>query len=600
MSGSATNITSGGLVTISVKVNGTDVSSTVDIRSLEVVKTVNKISLAKIEILDGNAADESFKVSSSSTFIPGNELIIETGYDSKNKTIFEGIITNQSINIHNTSGPVLEITCRDKAIKMVVGRKNITYSKKKDNDIISSIIGNYSGLSASVSATPTEWPEQVQYYVTDWDFVLARAEANGMVVTTLENKVSVFEPDENTSSVITIEYGNNLYSFNADLNAITQLGDVKASSWDFKNQAVISGEESNSFAGPGNLSAKKLSEVIGLSDFDLQSTAPIQNSDLTNWSKAQLVKSNYAKIQGEVTFQGSDVVNPGNYMTLNGLGDRFDGDHFVSGVRHTIENGNWVTEVSFGLSPIWFTEEPDVMAPAASGLLPGAKGLFNGTVKKMYEDPDSQFRVLVDIPMFDANGEGVWARLTNFYSTSGAGAFFMPEVGDEVILGFLNEDPRYPIILGSVYSNSKNKPFDGLDPDEKNTKKAIVSKEGIFIQFDDENKVFTIETPSKNTAVFSDQDKQIEIKDQNGNSIVMSESGITIKSEKDINIEADQSVTIKGSQGVTIESSPGDVSVKGMNVNINAETQLSAKGSATAQIEGGAETTIKGAMVMIN
>ncbi|CAM1362509.1 type VI secretion system tip protein VgrG [Tenacibaculum xiamenense] len=599
MSETATNITTGGLVTATVKVAGSDITESVDIRSIEVIKKANKISYAKIVMLDGDAAEESFTISSSSTFVPGNEVVIEAGYDSQNNTIFKGIITGQNISVHS-EGPVLEITCRDEAIKMVVGRKNITYSKKKDSDIISSIIGNYSGLSSDVSATPTEWSEQVQYYVTDWDFILARAEANGLIVTTLENKVSVFAPDANTSSVITIEYGNNLMSFSADLDAVTQLSETKASSWDFQNQQVTTGQQSNSFSGPGNLTAKKLSEVVGLSDFDLQSTAPIQSADLTNWAKAQLVKSNYAKIRGEVTFQGSELANPGNYITLSGLGDRFDGDHLVSGVTHTIEHGNWITEVSFGMSPIWFTEEPDVMAPAASGLLPGAKGLFNGTVKKMYEDPDSQFRVLVDIPMFDPNGEGIWARLTNFYSTSGAGAFFMPEVGDEVILGFLNEDPRYPIILGSVYSNSKNKPFDGLDPDEKNTKKAIVSKEGIFIQFDDENKVFTIETPSKNTAVFSDQDKQIEIKDQNGNSIVMSESGITIKSEKDINIEADQNVTIKGSQGVTIESSPGDVSVKGMNVNINAETQLSAKGSATAQIEGGAETTIKGAMVMIN
>ncbi|WGH75704.1 type VI secretion system tip protein VgrG [Tenacibaculum tangerinum] len=599
MSSSATNITSGGLATTTVKVSGNDVTHTVEIKNIEVVKNINKISFAKIVILDGNAAEESFTVSSSSTFVPGNEVVIEAGYDSKNEVVFKGIITSQHIDIHPSEGAVLEVICRDKAIKMVVGRKNKTYAKKKDSDIISSIIGSYSGLSSEVTATTTEWQEQVQYYVTDWDFILARAEANGLMVTTLENKVSVFEPAANTTSVITIEYGNNLMAFNANLNAVTQLGDVKASSWDFQNQQITTGQQTNSYTGPGNLSSKKLSEVVGLSDFDLQSTAPIQSSDLTNWSKAQLVKSNYAKIRGEVTFQGSNLVNPGNYITLSGLGDRFDGDHLISGVIQTIEGGNWITEVAIGMSPIWFTEEPDVMAPAASGLLPGAKGLFNGTVKKMYEDTDTQFRVLVDVPMFDANGEGIWARLTNFYATSGAGAFFMPEVGDEVVLGFLNEDPRYPIILGSVYSNSKNKPYTGLEPDEKNSKKAIVSKEGIFIQFDDENKIFTIETPNKNTAIFSDKDKQITLKDQNGNSIVMSESGITIKSGKSINIEADQEVTIKGTQGVTVQATQ-DVQIKGMNIKSSADVQYSAKGGASAQFEGGGETTIKGAMVMIN
>lgn len=595
----STTITSGGLVTFSIKSNGSAIPDAMDVQSIEVEKGVNRISVAKIVIIDGSPADETFEVSSSSTFVPGTKITVEAGYDSKNESIFEGIVTKQSIRIHGAEGAVLVVECRDEAIKMVVGRKSLTYSKKKDSDIMSSIIGNY-GLSAAVTATTTEWPEQVQYYATDWDFLLARAETNGMIVTTLNGKVSVFPPDNDTTAVLEIAYGNNLLEFNASLDAVTQLGSAKATSWDFTQQQTTSGEASSSYAGPGNLSSKKLSEVVGLSDYALQSTAPIEASDLTNWSKAALVKSAYSKIQGDVKFQGSNLVDPGKYITLAGLGDRFDGDHIISNVQHVIGHGNWISEVSVGLSPVWFTEEPDVMAPPAAGLLPGAQGLFNATVKKMYEDPNSQYRVLVDIPLFDPNGEGLWARLTNFYSTSGAGAFFMPEVGDEVVVGFLNEDPRYPIILGSMYSSSSNKPFDGLDPDEKNTIKAFVSKTGINIKFDDENKVLTLETPSKNTAIFSDKDKQITIQDQNNNSIVMSDSGITIKSDKNITVKATQNLTLKGDQGVTIESSGGDVQIKGMNIKETAQMQYSAEGSMTASLQGGTQTTIKGAMVMIN
>jgi Rhs element Vgr protein len=596
----STTITSGGLVTFTVKTNGSAIPDTIDVQSVEVEKGVNRIPIAKIVVIDGTPSTETFEASSSSTFVPGNTVTIEAGYDSKNDVIFKGIITKQSIRIHPGMGSVLEVECRDEAIKMIVGRKSLTYSKKKDSDIMSTIIGNYSGLSADVSATTTEWPEQVQYYATDWDFVLARAETNGMIVTALNGKVAVFDPSKDTSSVLEIAYGDNLLEFNASLDAVTQLGLAKATSWDYTTQATVSGDASSSYEGPGNLSSKTLSEVVGLSEYELQSTAPIESADLTNWSKAALVKSAYSKIRGDVKFQGSNLVDPAKYITLAGLGDRFDGDHIISNVHHVIGHGNWITEVSVGLSPVWFTEEPDVMAPPASGLLPGAQGLFNATVKKMYEDPDSQYRVLIDIPLFDPNGEGLWARLTNFYSTSGAGAFFMPEVGDEVVVGFLNEDPRYPIILGSMYSSSSNKPFDGLDPDEKNTIKAIVSKTGINIKFNDENKVLTLETPSKNTAIFSDKDKQITIKDQNNNSIVMSESGIVIKSDKDITVQATQNLTLKGDQGVTIESSGGDVQIKGLNIKETAQMEYSAEGSMAASLQGGTQTTIKGAMVMIN
>jgi Rhs element Vgr protein len=596
----SSNIKNGGIATFVVKVGGSPVPDTVQILSVRIEKRINRISLARIVVLDGEANTGKFDVSSSATFAPGADVTIEAGYDTKNKLIFKGIITQQSIRIDNNVGSALEVECRDASVKMIVGRKNLSFSKKKDSDIISSIIGTYGGLSSDVTATTTTWPEQVQYYVTDWDFILARAEINGLIVTTLNGKVSVVKPDADSSSVFTIAYGDGLLGFNADMNCLTQLGNVKATAWDYKNQAVLTGQASNDHAGPGNLSSKTLSEVVGLANFPLQTTAPLESADLTNWSKAQLVKSEYSKIIGEAKFQGTELADPAQYCTLEGLGDRFNGDHLISGVVHNLSEGNWITEISLGLSPVWFIEEPDVIAPSASGLLPGARGLFNGTVKKMNADPDSQYRILVNVPLFDQSGEGIWARLSNFYSTSGAGVFFLPEVGDEVILGFINEDPRYPVILGSMYSSTKLKPFTGLDPIEKNSLKAIVSKSGISVQFDDDNIVYTITTPAKNTMIISDKDKKITIQDQNSNSIVMSEDGITIKSPKDINIESDQSLTLKGTNGIKVTSSGGDVETSGVNIKETAQNQYSAEGSMMAKINSGTELTLKSAMIMIN
>jgi len=595
----STEIKSGGMVTFVVKVSGNVIDDELSVHSIHIEKKANRIASAKITILDGEPNTGKFDASSSSTFVPGATISIEAGYDSNNTVIFSGLITSQTIRVDNLIGSALEIECRDNAVKMIVGRKSLTFSNKKDSDIISSIIGTYSGLTADVTATNTQWPEQVQYYATDWDYILALAEANGLIVTTINGKISVFPPGKTTTSVLTVTYGDNLLEFNAKLNAVTQLGNVEANSWDFKTQALATGNAAPNVSGTGNLTTQKLSEVIGLSAYQLQTSAPLETADLTNWSKAQIIKSEYAKIMGEAKFQGSNLIDPGKYMTFAGLGDRFNGDYIIGGVVHDLSQGNWVSEVTLGLSPFWFTEEPDVMAPPASGLIPGARGLFNGTVKKMYEDPDSQYRILVDVPLIDPKGQGIWARLTNFYSTNGAGAFFMPEVGDEVILGFLNEDPRYPVILGSLYS-SNIKPFTGLDPNQKNTTKAIVSKSGISVQFDDENKVWTVATPNKNTIIISDKDKKITIQDENQNSIVMSSSGIDLSSQKNINISANQNVSIKGNQGVSIQASGGDVAIKGLNIKENADMQYSAQGGQMAQVSGGMQLTLKGAMVMIN
>lgn len=600
MSSSSTNIPSGGLATFTVKVAGSTVPDEVKVLSVHVEKRVNRIASAKIMIIDGEPNTGTFEASSSSVFVPGNLISIEAGYDSNNTVLFKGIITRQSIHIDNVVGSALEVECRDEAIKMIVGRKSLTFSQKTDSEVMTSIINSYDGLTASVSGTTTVWPEQVQFYVSDWDFVLSLSEMNGLIVTTLNGKVSVFAPGANPSPVMAIGYGSGLMEFRADMNAITQLENVKSNAWDYKNQVVNSAVAPNNYAGPGNISSETLAEVVGLKQYQLQTTAPVQTEELSNWAKAQMLKSEYAKIRGEAKFQGNNLVDPGKYITLNGLGGRFNGDYLISGVSHDLSDGNWLTEVSVGLSPFWFIEEPDVMAPPASGMLPGVRGLFNGTVKKMYGDPDSQFRILVEVPLFDQGGEGIWARLANFYSTNGAGAFFLPEVGDEVVLGFLNEDPRSPVILGSMYSNPKLQPYQGLQPNEKNSIKAIVSKSKINIEFDDENKILTIQTPSKNTMIYNDQDKKITIKDEHSNSIEMSASGISMNSPKDINIHADQQINLTGVQGVTIKASAGDVGVTGINIKQTAESMFSAEGSMTTQLKSGMEMSLKSAMIMIN
>jgi phage protein D len=311
-------IQSGGMATFTIKVNGSAVDDTVSIHSVEVEKRVNRIARATVVILDGEPNTGQFVASSSATFVPGASISIEAGYDNQNQVIFTGIITGQSLRVDNLIGSALEVQCRDAAVRMTVGRKSLTFANQKDSNVMSSIIGTYSGLSAKVTATNTVWPEQVQYYVTDWDYVLSRADANGFIVTTLNGTVAVAAPDANTSSVLTVTYGDTLMEFSADLDAINQLGNVTASSWDFQTQAVTTGQATPTVAGPGNLSSKTLSQVVGLSEYDLQTTAPLETGDLTAWAKAQLVKSAYSKILPNISpWRGWAI---GSMATISSLG----------------------------------------------------------------------------------------------------------------------------------------------------------------------------------------------------------------------------------------------------------------------------------------
>ena len=290
---SKAQIKSGGLVTFKVKSAGSALPDSYQIYSISVDKAINRISSASIVLLDGSASTENFPVSASKYFEPGAEISVEAGYDNQHQLIFTGIVIKQTLRVDDEIGSGLEVICKDKAVKMTIGRKSACFKNMTDSDVISKLIGQYSGISRSVTSTSAQIPELVQYYCTDWDFMLTRAEVNGLIVSTLNGKVSVFKHIANTSPVLKIIYGQNMYSIHVDLDSVTQLGGVKASAWDYKNQKLISAEKPNDAPGPGNLSSEKLSEVIGLTEFELQTTAALENENLSNWAQAQMLKSEY-------------------------------------------------------------------------------------------------------------------------------------------------------------------------------------------------------------------------------------------------------------------------------------------------------------------
>ena len=116
-----------------------------------------------------------------------------------------------------------------------------------------------------------------------------------------------------------------------------------------------------------------------------------------------------------------------------------------------------------------------------------------------------------------------------------------------MVVGFFNNDPRQPVILGSLYGSKNSPPEDLAKLSNENINKAIVTRKGTTIGFvDDEKASVYIETPASNKIMFDDDAQSIEVSDQHGNSIKMDKSGIEIKSAKDLKIDASGKVEIKG------------------------------------------------------
>jgi phage protein D/phage baseplate assembly protein gpV len=584
-------------ISLSIKINGSTIKDTVEILSVTISKEVNRIPFAIFRILNSGVFDlleGKFTNSESEDFIRGNSVEIEIGYGYKMEKVFAGIILSQRLVV-NKDNSYIEIKCKDEAVKLTKGRFNAIYTESTDSDVISKIVEDI-GLKKEIDATMVSHAQLVQHNCSYWDFILMRAEVNNLLVIPQNNTLKVKNLDLSSKPSITIQAGLSVIDADLDLDAEDIVKDFSMVSWDEKQQETNSiSSKINDSLSSGNLSTSKLANVLSnLTSNRLNSTS-LPKDELENIGKSAANRIVLTKIRGKVQVVGTSSINPGDFVKLTNFSSRFDGNAFVSKVEHEMEEGNWITTLYIGMSSKYHSSMPEIEDHDAGGNLPGSKSLIIGVIQGFEDDPDGNFRVKLKLPTYESEGF-IWARMSIHYASANAGFFFFPEVGDEVLVGFVNSDPRYPVVMGSLYSQ-KNKATE--IPVENNQFKSIVTKSGISIKFDDEDKILTINTPAGNQWVMNDKDKMIEVEDMNGNKLTMNDSGISMESPKDIKISAKGKISLDaiGEIGIT---SKADIKSAGMNINHEAKVGFKAVGNASAEISASGQTTVKGAMVMIN
>jgi Rhs element Vgr protein len=584
------------LVTFTVKVDGTALGTKYQVVSMICNKEINRIPVAKLVIYDGDPAKQDFPVSNEATLVPGALIEIAVGYHSDEATIFKGLILRHSLKIRNSGSPVLILDCRDLAVKMTVARKNKYFYKVKDSDAAEQIIGTYA-LETDIEDTGAQLEAIVQYDCTDWDFILSRMESNGKVCIVDNGKITAKKPDFTSATVLDTVYGATMLEFDADLDARNQYQSIVAKTWDHANQAIAKASaQEPGFQENGNVSSSDLGSVLSIAEYDLYSGEDITTDELQNLADARLQKARMSRCRGRVRFRGyGGELNPGSMINIGGVGDRFNGAVFVSGVRHEVTDGSWTTDVQFGLSNELFSKQPDFNSAPAVDMLPAIQGLQIGVVTDLENDPDSQDRIRVRLPIIDAAEDGVWCRIASLDAGNKRGMFFRPEVGDEVVLGFLNNDPRRPVVLGMLNSSAKPAPLQAAN---KNDEKGYTSRSGMKMIFNDAEKSLKIETPAGKKLTISEQDGVMKMEDENGNAFSMDSSAVSLKSAGNISLTATGDLTISAANVSISPSSSFAVSSGG--ASINAGSGSASLSAPSVKVEGSGMTTIKGGVVMIN
>ncbi|MEJ8850971.1 phage baseplate assembly protein V [Variovorax rhizosphaerae] len=159
------------------------------------------------------------------------------------------------------------------------------------------------------------------------------------------------------------------------------------------------------------------------------------------------------------------------------------------------------------------------------------------------DDPDSANRVQVRLIAFDGddNDAPLWARVVSAFAGNERGAFFIPDVDDEVLVVFAGGDTRFPLIVGGLWNGASPAPA-SIDSGGRNVTKCIASKNGIRITFTDESgqETLKLETPGGQSVTLKDGPGTLTLEDSNGNSIKLETAGITVTASAKVTVQASQ------------------------------------------------------------
>lgn len=233
-------------------------------------------------------------------------------------------------------------------------------------------------------------------------------------------------------------------------------------------------------------------------------------------------------------------------------------------------------------------------------------GVFVGVVTNNH-DPDNAAKVKVVYPWTDNQVESHWARLATLYAGKDRGSYFVPEIGDEVLVVFERGDIASPIVIGSLWNGVDELPEPG-HPDGQNNHKVIETRSGHKLTFDDTDgaeKISLVDSSLNNRIVIDVADDSITVLADTGDIYIRAPAGsvnfesktmaVNIETTKKHNSGQTHDITVSASNYTeTVDSGKSltvgsTMSRTAQNTAITASSQLSTTGgSASIGVSGGA------------
>ncbi|WP_434525271.1 phage baseplate assembly protein V [Photorhabdus asymbiotica] len=520
---------------ITIKVGGKTLSQFTVI-SLTVNHQINGIPSANITLGIAGDASHIFDAKAQAELIscrPNHELVVQI----QKTVLFKGIIVRQALGLKGQDS-LITLTAKHSLQKLTHNFHSQLFNKQSDEAILKKLFSQ-AGISVTIKQAPqlkTVHEQMVQFRCHDWAFLKSRLLATHTWLLPGNDNVTLVTPESlNRSTVHTLHQRANpqdavLFEANLQWDNQRNAKTVSVQSWDIAQQKLSQANQAKSSGlGRNQLATDNLASLTN-QEWQWTFSYPLDNEQAKHLAQGILNNRRSHNVSGNFEVEGNDRYQAGDVLALNGFGQGMDGQAIITGVSQTInQRQGWRTRLTLGL------------LPESEHVVPQVKELHVGIVEKYQRDSQSLGRIPVKIPALNLTNGTLFARLGKPYASHESGFCFYPEPGDEVIIGFFECDPRFPVILGSMH-NPKNK--SPLEPSEKNPVKTLVIKQG----------------EKQQALIFDNQDNTLALNSGKNTLSLQQDKDITLNSAKnlithaqEIKIEAEKSLSAAGKSGVDIK-----------------------------------------------
>lgn len=505
------------------------------------------------------------------------------------KLAFTGLVTAVEAHTDFELGFAVLLRGHSPTIRLDDVPRNRVLNKIKVSDWFSAVVGDR-GLSAKVDASSEVFEQLVQRNENDWQFALRVLGQAGLHVYYDGKELHAAKKVAGATTTLAYDQSESgLLEFR--LESIARPGKMKTGVWGEKDakkvlkQSSASASSSAKATHPFTKTAESASgQLFGVEGNFTPVQAPGSASLLD--ADAASVKGAWISslTKGRGRSDNHDLA-PGKTLKIEGIGAKISGSFIVTTVTHEWSDERLAYSNSFECVPDTSLAPPRVERAEAP------RGIWTARVTSL-KDPEKFGRVQVQCLDFE---EGQWVRLSSFYLNDAGGFVCYPEIGDEVLVGFVDGDDRFPVILGSVLHpkalGEAHKLVASELEDESNDIKLFRTRSGHLLQFDEtkDRQKIELKTPTGELLLTMDATSD-KVKFE-----IVSKGEVSVTAEKTCTVTAKEDVTIKTDASANVTAKKDFKVTADGNVTIEAKGNLTMKGGAKAVLEGGSETEVKGA-----